>query len=142
MLRLSEDYSLVLYQDVLWGDMDAYGHVNNAVYFRYFEDVRMAYFVETGIMRIKEETGVGPILATTTSDFKFPLTYPDKLQIACKAEVTGPKKVLFEYAIYSEGHDKLAATGSSLVVFFDYGRHSSTEVPSEIVAAISDLNHS
>ena len=46
--KLEKEYPLVLSEDVIWGDMDAYGHVNNKVYFRYFEDARIAYFDRIG----------------------------------------------------------------------------------------------
>ena len=44
MNELLTDYPIVITQEVIWADMDAYRHVNNAVYFRYFESARMAYF--------------------------------------------------------------------------------------------------
>ena len=77
MSQLKNDYPIVLQQDVIWGDMDAFGHVNNTVYFRYFEDARIAYFDEIGINDFKEKSQLGPILATTHCNFKCPLEYPD-----------------------------------------------------------------
>ena len=44
MKQLKKEYPVVLNQDIIWGDMDAFGHINNTVYFRYFEDARIAYF--------------------------------------------------------------------------------------------------
>ena len=60
---------ITLQQDLLWSDMDAYQHVNNAVYFRYFEDARMAYFEKIGVNTYMAEHQVGPILAATSADF-------------------------------------------------------------------------
>jgi acyl-CoA thioester hydrolase len=142
MNKLEKDSSLVLYQDVIWGDADAFGHVNNTVYFRYFEDVRIAYFVKTGVLETKETLNLGPILATTQCDFKLPLTYPDRIHIGCKAMITGPKKVLMEYTIFSERFNEVAATGSSLVIFYDYNNSCSCEIPEQVSAAIKTYAHS
>ena len=49
MKQLKQEYPVVLSQDIIWGDMDAFGHVNNTVYFRYFEDARIAYFDQIGV---------------------------------------------------------------------------------------------
>jgi len=62
---------------VAWGEMDAFQHVNNVVYFKYFESARINYFEETGINAHMQTTGVGPILGNTQCRFKAPLTYPD-----------------------------------------------------------------
>lgn len=51
---------------VAWGEMDAYGHVNNIVYLRWFESCRMAYFRRSGVIDRVEGEGIGPILARTT----------------------------------------------------------------------------
>lgn len=50
MNPLNEQYPIVLSQDLIWGDMDAFEHVNNTVYFRYFEDARLAYFEKLGML--------------------------------------------------------------------------------------------
>ena len=65
MKQLKKEYPVVLNQDIIWGDMDAFGHINNSVYFRYFEDARIAYFDQIGVHEHKKQFGVGPILATT-----------------------------------------------------------------------------
>ncbi|NCF18951.1 MAG: acyl-CoA thioesterase, partial [Haliea sp.] len=111
MTDLERDYPVVLYQDVVWGDMDAFGHVNNTTYFRYFEDARIAYFDKIEIGKVKSETGLGPILATTHCNFKLPLEYPDKIRIAGRARLMGPKKFNMEYLVYSERFDAVAAEG-------------------------------
>ena len=51
-IKFFQEYPLSIEQDVLWGDMDAFQHVNNAVYFRYFEDIRLNFFEKTASCRI------------------------------------------------------------------------------------------
>ena len=63
MQELLKAYPVVIEIPVAWGEMDSLGHVNNIIYFRYFESVRMAYFDAMDFWGYMGETGVGPILA-------------------------------------------------------------------------------
>lgn len=137
--QIQSRYPLILSQDVIWGDMDAYGHVNNIVYFRYFEDARMAYFEKVGVGEHKEQWEIGPILAATHCNYRLPLDYPDRIHIATRASILSPKKINLEYVVFSESRDAVVAEGESLVVYYDYANGKSCEVPEEIVAAIRML---
>lgn len=135
MHDLNKNYPLVFSQELIWSDMDAFQHVNNAVYFRYFEDARMKYFAATGVMEHMIETRIGPILASTTCNFRAPLVFPDIIHIGARIEELKNRTFKMKYAIYSERLEKLAADGEGLVVFYDYQRKVSCEIPTVIVAA-------
>ena len=75
------DYPVTIEVPVAWGEMDAFQHVNNIVYFRYFESARIAYFDKIGIWEFMEADGVGPILASTRCSFKIPLAFPDTVTV-------------------------------------------------------------
>ena len=77
-------YPVIVRQAVVWGDMDSYQHVNNVVYFRYFENARLEYFRRLDWFAFERETGIGPILAATQARFRRPLTYPDTISIAAR----------------------------------------------------------
>src|ERR1700676_1759984 len=77
-------YPVIVRQPIVWGDMDAYRHVNNVVYFRYFENARLEYFKQMGWFEYEEKTGIGPILAATSARFRRALTYPDEIAIAAR----------------------------------------------------------
>jgi acyl-CoA thioester hydrolase len=132
MPGLSERFPFVITQSLIWRDMDAYQHVNNAVYFRYFEDVRMALFDELGIVEHKNRTQIGPILASTRCDFRAPLSFPDRIQVGTAIEDLRPKRFVMKYAVYSETHDAMAAEGEGLLVFYDYNLNKSCEIPDVI----------
>jgi acyl-CoA thioester hydrolase len=129
-------YPLVLTQSLIWGDMDAFQHINNTVYFRYFEDARMAYFDKAGIMEYMGESPIGPIIASTRCDFRAPLKFPDTIQIASTIENIKPKRFTMKYLVYSERLKTIAAEGEGLVVFYDYQQNKSCEIPDRVVAAI------
>ena len=77
MENLLRDYPVIIDIPVAWGEMDAFQHLNNVVYFRYFESARIAYFDAIDAMKVMETTGVGPILAETRCRYRIPLTFPD-----------------------------------------------------------------
>lgn len=139
MKQLKKDYPVVLSQDIIWGDMDAFGHINNTVYLRYFEDARIAYFDHIGVHEQMKQFNVGPILATTKCNFRLPLDYPDRINIATRASILSPKKFNMEFVVFSEKHGAIAAEGDGLIVYYDYANEKSCEIPSEIVTAIKKL---
>ncbi len=137
--ELLSSYPVITEQTVIWGDMDAFQHVNNTVYFRYFETARIAYFDQVGIKGLMEETGVGPILAHTQCQFKIPLTYPDTISIGARVSELEDSKFSMEYRVVSHQHQKVAAQGSGLVVAFNYQTNQKVHVPKELRAAIEEL---
>ena len=89
MSLLLETYPVVIEIPVRWGDMDAFNHVNNVMYFQYFESARIAYFDRIQVMGHFKDTGIGPILAATQCRFRFPVTYPDTLDVGARvAEIS------------------------------------------------------
>ena len=139
MNKLEEDYPIILFQDVIWNDMDAFQHVNNTVYFRYFEDARWEFFNRIGVNEYKAKHNIGPILAATNCDFKLPLTFPDRVHIGARYTVPSPKKINMEYAVYSEKLDGIAAEGESLLVYYDYSQSRSCEIPSDVLDRIESF---
>jgi acyl-CoA thioester hydrolase len=137
--QLKKEYALALIQDVIWGDMDAFGHINNTVYFRYFEDARMAYFGRVGINEHHKQFGLGPILASAQCNFRLPLDYPDRIHIATRSSILSPKKINMEFVVFSERHGAVSADGAGLIVYYDYEKRKSCEIPAPIVAAIREL---
>ena len=136
---LEKEYPVILTQEVNWGDMDAFEHVNNTVYFRYFEDVRIAYFEKIGVFEYMSKSKIGPILANARCNFLLPLDFPDCIHIGGRADVLSPKKMNMEFAVFSDKQNAVVAEGEGLVVYYDYGEGRSCEIPGVIVAAIEGL---
>ncbi|MEY8263002.1 MAG: thioesterase family protein [Bermanella sp.] len=138
------DYALTIHQDVTWGDMDAFGHINNTVYFRYFEDIRIAYFEKTQVNAHKEKTQIGPILGSTQCQFRAPLAFPDHIHIGTRikereAIQLGEKRFTMEYAVFSEQQDCIAAKGEGLIVYYNYQQGKSCAIPDSILASINEF---
>ena len=138
---LLADYPVRLVIPVAWGDMDAMGHVNNTIYLRYFESVRMAYFERIGLMAHMKEHGVGPILAETRCRFRLPLDYPDEVTAGARVARLEGDRFLMEYAVVSHQHGRLAADGDGLIVTYDYDAGRKAPVPEAAVDAIRKLEN-
>lgn len=103
---------------VLWGDMDSLSHVNNAVYSRWLEQARIAYFERVGLLG---DDGVGAILARQTIDFVAPVFYPDRVSVSVSATRIGTTSLTLSYEVVSEAQNgAVVAKGESVVVVFDY----------------------
>ena len=141
--RVSADlagFPVVIEQQVRWGDMDAFGHVNNTVYLRHFESVRIAYFESMGCVATSAHpSGIAPILASTSCRFRAPLTYPDALRVGARVSSVDSDRFVMEYAVLSVSRDVVAALGDGVVVSYDYGAAGKVELPPEWLAAIERL---
>ena len=114
---------------VQWGDMDAYGHVNNTVFFRYFESARMAYFERCGFTKSHIDERIGAILHSTSCRFRQPLFYPDRVVVGARVSKMEADRFTMEYTVVSLGTGTVAAEGSGVIVSFDYKEGKKTLVP-------------
>jgi acyl-CoA thioester hydrolase len=140
--NMPERCPVVIETPVAWGQMDAFRHLNNTAYFRFFESARIAYFEKLDLLEFMEATGVGPILASTNCRFKIPLTYPDTVSIGTRVSEIQNDRFTMEYYVVSHKHQRVAAEGSGLIVCFNYTENKKTSVPSEIKRRIEALEAS
>ena len=120
---------------VAWDEQDAFGHVNNVVHFRYVENVRMHFLERSGILHGHMENGTGVILASTTCDFKRPVTWPETLRVSTWPVRVGNTSFTLAYSI-DDGTGALVATGSSVQVMYDHARHTKVPVSEGLRATI------
>src|SRR6185369_8078856 len=129
------DHPLILTWPVQWGDQDAYGHVNNVVYFRWMESARIEYF-RRGNWGSVDNGGVGPILASIKCDFRRQLLYPDTLLISGSIVSIGRTSMKMVHRVYSTTLQFVAAEGDSVLVMFDYRAQKPVVVPDDLRAKI------
>ncbi|MGV8080908.1 MAG: acyl-CoA thioesterase [Syntrophales bacterium] len=142
MADILKGYPVSLEVPVAWGEMDAMGHVNNIVYFRYFESARIAYFEKMGLIDFMKETGIGPILATTTCRFRIPLTYPDRVLIGAKVVAMEEDRFIMNYIVVSKKHRKPAAEGEGVIVAFNYREGKKVPVPEAMKQKVLEIEKS
>ena len=141
MQELLKTFPVVIDIPVAWGEMDSYQHVNNVVYFRYFESARMAYFAKLDLWSYMNETGVGPILAATQCKLRLPLTYPDTVSVGTKTTEIAADRFRMKYVVVSQQHSKLAAEGEGMIVSYNYRAQRKVQLPAEIKARIETLEN-
>jgi acyl-CoA thioester hydrolase len=139
MEKLMDGYPVVIETPVAWGEMDAFGHLNNIVYFRYFESARIAYFYKLDLIDMMAKTGIGPILASTSCKFKIPLKYPDTVLIGAKVTKIEEDRFMMGYGVFSTSHQKIAAEGDGLIVTFNYRDSKKVSVSEELRQRILGL---
>ncbi len=134
-----EGFPVVIELPVQWGDMDAFQHVNNVTYFRYFESARIAYLEKIGHTETMHTTGVGPILASARCDFKRPLTYPDRIFVGIRVSEMGVDRFTMEFKIFSQKLQKIAAEGDGVIVSYNYRERRKAPIPPEVRRRIEEL---
>ena len=136
---LLQDYVVITELPVLWGQMDAFQHVNNTIYFRFFESARIVYGDRIGMYEFLRKDGIGPILAATSCSFIKPLRYPDTIEVGCRTVKISDSTKEQEYVIYSQQLKKLAATGAATIVAYDYNRLTKSKFPKPLIERILEL---
>jgi acyl-CoA thioester hydrolase len=132
-------YPVVVELPVVWGEMDSYRHVNNAVYFRYFEAARLDYFRRLDWFAYEEQTGIGPILHSTSARFRKPLTYPDTIWVAARVPTLEADRFIMEYRLVSHKLAALAAEGTGTIVAYHYAQGKKVPIPDELRRRITEL---
>ena len=142
---MSDPVPVKLAIQIRWRDLDALGHVNNAVYLTYFELARLAYIrAVLGTDAPIDRRTLLPvdfqfILAEVTCHYRSPATLGDQLVTTIWVAQVGRKSFVFEYRITDEVTERLVAEGCSTQVWFDYAAGESRPVPAEIVARMEEM---
>src|SRR5262249_15033465 len=132
-------FPVIVELPVVWGEMDAYRHVNNVVYFRYFESARLEYFRRMSWLEYEEATGIGPILAATQCRFRKPLTYPDVIWVGARISAIGEDRMTMEYLLVSQRLEAVAAEGAGTIVSYHYQQARKVPVPDDLRRRIATL---
>ena len=137
--ELLEGYPAVVELPVQWGEMDAYGHVNNVVFFRHFESARIRYLEACGFVASYEEDRVGAILHSTSCRFRLPLRHPDTVLVGARADGVEVDRFVMGYRTVSLARDAVVADGTGTVVSYDYRAGEPTPIPEAVREGIRRL---
>jgi acyl-CoA thioester hydrolase len=132
-------FPVIVSMPVHWGEMDAYGHVNNTVFFRYFETARIAYLDRCGFLESYDRDRVGAILHSTDCRFRLPLFYPDEVLVGARTVDVGEDRFTMGYRIVSRTQDAVAADGGGIIVAYDYGAGCKVPLPPAVRAGVAAL---
>ncbi len=119
--------------DVRWREMDALGHVNNAQFLSYVEETRVQWF--NSMLSDWQAQHSAPIVAAIHVDFRKPIHWPERIQVALYADKRGSKSVTISHRISSAGnHDLVYAEGYTVLVWVN--REGQTTQPPDYVSAL------
>ena len=133
----AEGFPLAVPIDVRFRDMDSMGHVNNAVYFTYFESARIAYW--RAVPGIRSRRNLDYILARAECDFRSPVTLEDELCCHVRVASFGRSSFVFEYLLRDERSGRVVAEGRTVQVMFDYAARAGRPLDPEVRKAIEQF---
>jgi acyl-CoA thioester hydrolase len=113
-----------------WMDNDAYGHVNNVVYYSYFDTVVNEWLIREGLLDVGKGALIGLVVETGCHYFE-PLTYPELVTAAMRVAHVGTSSVRYEIALFGEGRDRAAAQGHFVHVYVDRETRRPAALPEE-----------
>jgi len=121
---------------VAWGEMDALQHVNNSVYFKYFETARLDFFNQINLLVELNTTGIGPVLSETNARFKRPVTFPDTLVIGVKISDIHQDRFVMHYTVFSKAQQAVTTIGWAKVVMFNFNTRQKAKLTPELLSAL------
>ena len=125
---------------VLWGDMDAFGHVNNTRFIRWFETARIAHFQKVGI-ETAEAVGIAPILAHVSCDFIAPVGFPNDILAGARVTRIGTTSFHQEYVVArASAPQDPVARGAGVIVMYDYDTGQKAPIPDGLKVKIKALD--
>ena len=127
---------------VRYGDLDPQGHVNNACYLTYFQEGRIAYIQHLGLWDGSSFLDIGVILADSHITFKKPVLLGQPVQVGVCVTRLGNKSLNMEYCLLDAQNQQELASGSSVLVTYDYSHQTSIPIPDawrQTMAAFENL---
>ena len=121
-----------------WQDNDVYGHVNNTVYYSYFDTVISDYLIGAGSFDFQRSPVIG-VAVETLCRFHRPVAYPDVIEAGLRVGKVGNSSVRYEIGIFRAGEDEAAATGHFVHVFVERATNRPVPIPEPLRGALALL---
>ena len=122
-----------------WMDNDVYGHVNNVVYYSYFDTVVNEYLIRAGVLDIEHGQTIGLVVETQCNYFS-PLVFPERVEAGLRVARIGASSVRYEVALFKEGEPQAAAQGHFVHVYVDRATRRPAALPEPLRAALASLS--
>lgn len=124
-----------------WMDNDVYGHINNALYYAFFDTVINQYLIAIGGLDIHTGETIGLAVETGCQYFQ-PIAFPDLIDAGLRVGKLGTSSVRYEVGLFKQGEDTAAAFGYFVHVFVDRQSRRPTPIPPSIRAALEHIQSS
>lgn len=133
-----EDYRVFYPIITRWSDNDIYGHVNNVIYYSWFDSVANRYLIEQGGLDISDGQIVGYVV-NSGCQYHAPVTYPEPIEAGLRVDRLGNSSVQYGIAIFREGEQRAAAHGHFVHVFVERAENRSVPIPENLRRALERL---
>lgn len=121
-----------------WMDNDVYGHVNNVVYYSFFDTVVNRYLIDTGAFDFRDGNVIGLVVETRCS-YSKPVAYPDRITAALSVEHLGNSNVRYRLAVFANDDDGAAAQGHFVHVYVDRATNKPVPLPDALRKALERI---
>jgi acyl-CoA thioester hydrolase len=121
-----------------WMDNDAYGHVNNVVYYSWFDTVVNAHLIENGVLDIQHGAVIGLVVETHCNYFS-PIEFPQHVEAGLRVAHIGRSSVRYEVGLFAQGEPLTAAQGHFIHVYVDRATRKPTLLPDPLKAVLDAL---
>jgi acyl-CoA thioester hydrolase len=121
-----------------WMDNDVYGHVNNVVYYAYFDTAVNGYLIESAGTDIRQLPAIGLVVETGCRYLK-PISFPDAIEIGLAVEKLGRSSIVYRLGVFVAGEPDAAAIGRFVHVYVDSATRRPVPVPDLIRRAVAPL---
>ena len=119
-------------------DNDAYGHINNVVYYSFFDTAVNRYLIERSVLDIAKSETIGLVIETQCKYFA-PIVYPDLIHVGLKVAHLGNSSVKYEVAIFANDDDIASALGHFVHVYVDRLTNKPTPIPQNVRIVLQSL---
>ena len=136
--HLRRDYKHFQPITTRWHDNDIYGHVNNVVYYGFFDTAVNNYLIQQGGLDIQDGDIVG-FVVSSACDYFASIAYPDLIEVGLRVPKLGNPSVQYELAIFREGEQEASAAGRFVHVFVERASNRPTAIPPRLRAALEAL---
>ena len=137
--HLRRDYKHFQPITTRWHDNDIYGHVNNVVYYGFFDTAVNNYLIQQGGLDIQDGDIVG-FVVSSACDYFASIAYPDLIEVGLRVARLGSSSVQYELAIFREGEQEACAAGRFVHVFVERASNRPTTIPGRLRAALEALS--
>ncbi len=121
-----------------WSDNDVYHHVNNVVYYSYFDTVANSYLIERGGLDFRDGDVVG-FVVNSGCDYHAPIAFPQRLTGGLRVDRLGSSSVTYGIAIFADDGETACANGTFTHVFVDRASGRPVPIPEPLRSALKDL---
>ena len=137
-LAAREDFKVWRTFTTRWADNDAYGHVNNTVYYEWFDSAVNAWLVEQGLLDIERGDPIALVVGTHCT-YAAPLGFPEDVDVGLAVSHLGRSSMRYRIGVFAAGADRAAAEGEFVHVMVDRSSRRPVDIPDNWRAALESI---